>query len=67
MMSMRGSCIVGMVSEGSPLSLIFSLKVVPVDVLLMYCSDGPADVIERDSRFVSGEKSVIKADSPVNR
>ena len=29
--------------------------------------DKPADVIESDSHFASGEEPVLKADSPVNK
>jgi len=29
--------------------------------------DAPADVIESDSKFLSGEKPIVKADSPVNK
>lgn len=56
-MSMRGSFIRGMVST----KLKSDLKGADV------CSDAPADVMESDSKFVSGEKPVLKTDSHVNK
>ena len=33
----------------------------------MMNADAPADTLESDSKFVSGEKPTLKIDSPVNR
>lgn len=58
---MRGSYIQGMVSPGVSRWLDDGQYVLTGNV------DAPADMIESDSQFVSGEKPIVKADSPVNK
>ena len=35
--------------------------------MLITTIDAPADTLESDSKFVSGEKPIVKVDSPVNK
>jgi len=62
MTSMNGSCIRGMVCLIDVLELGFRRG-----FMLTRDVDAPADVIESDSNFLSGEKPVLKTASPANK
>lgn len=60
---MRGNCIQDMVR----FLILFSRLARLLEKLLIMATDAPADTMESDSQFRSGEKPVMKTDSPANR